>query len=294
MCAYDPKGKRMNILRTSCLAIALCASQLCIAQTKVLKVNDSNDPNGPYAVSMIKLALEHMDTKYEVKVGTENFTQARANEEVKNGGLDLIWTTTGKETEEELEPIRIPLFKGLLGCRIFIINKDNQAKFDNVKTMDDLKKLTYGQGKTWADGKILEANGLKVTKTNKYENLFFMVDGERFDAFPRGVHEPFGELEKRPKLNLAVEKGILLIYKMDLYLYTSKNNRKLAKELEEGFNKAIADGSFDKLFYSSPQVKDIVEKANMKNRRVFYLDNPTLSKETPLDRKELWADPKDF
>jgi hypothetical protein len=81
---------------------------------------------------------------------------------------------------------------------------------------------------------------------------------------------------------------------MDLYLYTSKANSKLAKELEDGFNKAIADGSFDKLFYSSPQVKDIVEKANMKNRKVFYLDNPTLSKETPLDRKELWANPKDF
>ncbi|GGY61351.1 hypothetical protein GCM10011613_00930 [Cellvibrio zantedeschiae] len=284
----------MKLLKCSCLTLLLTAAPFGMAETKVLKVNDSNDPNGPYTVSMIQLALDHMDTKYTLKVGTENFTQARANEEVKTGGLDLIWTTTGKETEEELEPIRIPLFKGLLGCRIFIINKNDQAKFDKVETFEDLKKLKFGQGKTWADGKILEANGLNVIKTYKYENLFYMVEGGRFDAFPRGVHEPFGELALRPKLDLAVEKNILLIYKMDLYLYTSKNNRKLAKELEDGFNKAIADGSFDKLFYSSPQVKDIIEKANMKNRKVFYLDNPTLSKETPLDRKELWADPKDF
>lgn len=284
----------MPRFKMSCLVLCLCFCQTLKAEVKTLKANDSNDPNGPYTVAMIKLALEHMDTKYNLEVGNENFTQARANEEVKTGRLDLIWTTTGKETEEELEPIRIPLFKGLLGCRIFIINKNNQAKFDKVQTLDDLKKLTYGQGKTWADGKILEANGLNVIKTNKYENLFFMTDGERFDAFPRGVHEPFGEIAKRPNLNLAVEKNILLIYKMDLYLYTRKENRKLAKELEEGFNRAIADGSFDKLFYSSPQVKDIIEKANMKNRKVFYLDNPTLSKDTPLDRKELWADPKDF
>lgn len=284
----------MKLLKISCLTLLLSTAQLTTAETKTLKVNDSNDPNGPYTVSMIQLALDHMDTKYNLQVGHENFTQARANEEVKTGGLDLIWTTTGKETEEELEAVRIPLFKGLLGCRIFIINKNNQSKFDNVQTFEDLKKLTYGQGKTWADGKILEANGLKVIKTNKYENLFHMVDGERFDAFPRGVHEPFGEIEKRPNLNLAVEKNILLIYKMDLYLYTSKANHKLAKEFEDGFNKAIADGSFDKLFYSSPQIKDIMEKANMKNRKVFYLDNPTLSKETPLDRKELWANPKDF
>ncbi len=284
----------MKIFTFSCLALLLIVTPLSFAETKTLKVNDSNDPNGPYTISMIQLALDHMDNKYTLKVGHENFTQARANEEVKTGGLDLIWTTTGKDTEEELEPVRIPLFKGLLGCRIFIINKNDQAKFDKVQTFEDLKKLSYGQGKTWADGKILEANGLNVIKTYKYDNLFYMVEGGRFDAFPRGVHEPFGELEKRPKLDLAVEKHILLIYKMDLYLYTSKSNRKLAKELEDGFNKAIADGSFDKLFYSSPQVKDIMEKANMKNRKVFYLDNPTLSKETPLDRKELWADPKDF
>lgn len=276
------------------LLVSLSICQTTFAEVKTLRVNDSNDPNGAYAVSMIKLALDHMDTKYNVNVGMENMTQARANEEVKAGNLDLIWTTTDKATEEELEPIRIPLFKGLLGCRIFIINKKNQHKFDQVKTFDDLKKLTFGQGKTWADGKILEANGLTVIKTYKYDNLFYMVDGDRFDAFPRGVHEPFGEIEKRPNLNLGVENSILLIYKMDLYLYTRKENRKFAKELEEGFNKAIADGSFDKLFYSSPQVKDIMEKANMKNRKVFYLENPTLHKDTPLDRKELWADPKDF
>ena len=284
----------MKLLKCSCLTLLMSIALPSMAEVKTLKANDSNDPNGAYTTAMIKLALEHMDTKYNLHVGNENFTQARSNEEVKNGGLDLIWTTTGKETEEELEPVRIPLFKGLLGCRIFIIPKGTQSKFDNIKTFDDLKKLTFGQGKTWTDGKILEANGLKVIKTSKYENLFYMTDGGRFDAFARGVHEPFGEIEKRPNLNLEVEKNILLIYKMDFYLYTSKANAKLARELEQGFNRAIADGSFDKLFYSSPQVKDIMEKANMKNRKIFYLDNPFLSKETPLDRKELWVDPKDF
>lgn len=265
------------------------------AEVRILKANDSNDPNGAYTTAMIQLALDHLEpNKYKLQVGNENFTQARNNEEVAAGRLDLVWTTSDKETEAYLEPVRIPLFKGLLGCRIFLIRKGDQAKFDNIKTMEDLKKLTYGQGTTWADRKILEANGLNVIKTNKYENLFFMLDGARFDAFPRGVHEPFGELEKRPNLNLTVEKNILLVYKMDFYIYTSKENKKLARELEEGFNRAIADGSFDKLFYSSPSVQDIIAKANMKNRKVFYLDNPTLSKETPLDRKELWADPKDF
>jgi hypothetical protein len=30
----------------------------------------------------------------------------------------------------------------------------------------------------------------------------------------------------------------------------------------------------------------------MKNRRLFKIENPLLSKETPLERSELWFDPK--
>jgi hypothetical protein len=30
----------------------------------------------------------------------------------------------------------------------------------------------------------------------------------------------------------------------------------------------------------------------MKNRRIFSLNNPFLTKDTPLDRPELWFDPQ--
>jgi hypothetical protein len=181
----------------------------------------------------------------------------------------------------------------LLGNRLFIIHKDNQSKFDTVKTLDDLKKITIGQGKTWADTKILESNGFTVVKANKYESLFLMLDGGRFDAFSRGVHEPFGELANHPNLkDLTVEKHLMLVYRMPFYLFSSPTNKTLAKDLEIGLNAAIADGSFDRVFFADPSVQDVMAKADMKNRRAFFLDNPTLSKETPLDRAELWFDPK--
>jgi len=263
------------------------------AQERTLKVNDSSDPNGPYAVKMIELALKHVDHKYKLIVGKEPYSQTKIMEEVSTGGLDLFWNSSNAEKESQYRPVRICLYKGLLGNRIFIINKDNQAKFDNVKTLDDLKRLTIGQGKTWADTKILEANGLNVVKANKYESLFYMVEGGRFDAFSRGVHEPFGELASHPNLpNLTVEKGLMLVYRMPFYLFVNKDNKTLADDLETGLNRAIADGSFDQTFFNDPSVKDVLAKANMKNRRAFYLDNPTLSKETPLDRKELWFDPQ--
>lgn len=264
------------------------------AAEQTIRVNSFSDPNAAYAIKMLKLALAHSDNPgYELKVTEEDFTQARVNEEVRTGGLlDLCWASSDAEIESQLRPIRIPLFKGLLGYRIFIINKNNQAKFDNVKTISDLKKLTIGQGRTWADGRILEANGFKVIKTNKYPSLFYMVEGGRFDGFPRGVHEPFGELEARPTMDLTVEKNLMVYYQMPFYLFVSPSNQALAKDLETGFERAIANGEFDKVFYGDKSIQDVLQKANMKNRTLFKLENPLLSKETPIERKELWFDPQ--
>jgi hypothetical protein len=89
-------------------------------------------------------------------------------------------------------------------------------------------------------------------------------------------------------LELEVEKRIMLVYKMPFYLFVSKNNQKLAKDLELGLNRAIADGSFDQAFFNDPAIRSAVEKADLKNRLVFQLENPQLPKETPVDRPELW------
>lgn len=270
----------------------LWASSLS-AQT-VVKVNEATDGNGRYAMQMVDLAFSKIDTKYKLKVDSSAVTQARNIDDVATGRSDLLWAATNQEMEDKLLPIRICLYKGLLGHRIFIINPATQAKFDRVKTFDDLKSFTFGQGTTWADSGILESNGLTVIKANKYQSLFHMVDGGRFDAFPRGVQEPWQELETNSNLPLVVEKRIMLVYRMPFYLFTGKKNTKLAADLELGLNRAIADGSFDKIFYNDPMVKAVLEKANLEERLVFNLQNPTLPKETPVDRAELWLDIKDL
>lgn len=244
-----------------------------------------------YALKMLDLALTHIDTPYKIQpdVG-EQRTQGRYVDDVISGKVDIMWAATDQDLENKMQPVRIPLLKGLLGHRIFLIHKGDQAKFDQVKTFADLQRLRLGQGTTWADTKILEANRLTVVKTNKYPSLLHMLDGGRFDAFPRGVQEPWAEVNAVPGLELAVEKRIMLVYKMPFYFFVSKNNQKLAKDLELGLNRAIADGSFDQAFFNDPAVRNAVEKAELKNRLVFQLDNPQLPKETPVDRPELWLD----
>jgi hypothetical protein len=256
-----------------------------------LRYSDTADPTVAYCVQMLKLSLDHIDKTYELIPVKGEMTQVRQVEGVKNGSLDVMWAGTSKELEEELEPIRVPLFKGLLGHRFLIIRKGDQTKFNAIKNIQDLRAVALGQGTAWIDTKILEANQLKVVKTMKYQNLFYMLEGSRFDAFPRAVFEPFIEIESRPNLNLVVEENLMLVYKMDFYFFVNKNNKQLARDLERGLDMAIADGSFEKLFLSSPNVQEAISKGNLKNRIVIPLDNPFNSPETPIDRSEYWIDP---
>jgi ABC-type amino acid transport substrate-binding protein len=273
------------------LVLSPLGASLSFARTTV-HVNVANDGNSRYVMQLVSLAFSKIGSQYKLEIDNSDVSQARNIEDVASGKSDLLWAATSQDMEDKLLPVRIPLYKGLLGFRVFIIKPTSQAKFDQVRSFEDLKKFTFGQGATWADSEILESNGLKVIRTNKYQNLFHMVAGGRFDAFPRGVQEPWQELERNAYLPLVVEKNVMLVYRMPYYLFTSKKNTKLATDLELGLNRAIADGSFDRVFHKNPMVKAVIEKANLAQRLAFPLNNPTLPKETPLDRPELWLDIK--
>jgi len=281
-----------SVIINTVLILSLWLAAVVQAQTPgVIRAIPHATDMDRYTLKMLDLALSHIDTAYKVELDTgEQRTQGRYVDDVISGKVDIMWAATDQDIENKLQPVRIPLLKGLLGHRIFLIHKGDQAKFDRVKTFADLQRIRLGQGTTWADTKILEANKLTVVKTNKYPSLLHMLDGGRFDAFPRGVQEPWSEVNSVQGLELEVEKRIMLVYKMPFYLFVSKNNQKLAKDLELGLNRAIADGSFDQAFFNDPAIRSAVEKADLKNRLVFQLENPQLPKETPVDRPELWLD----
>lgn len=278
------------VIGCAVLLLTFAGSPLAAAATKTITYANAQDENGHYAVAMMKLALSYSAQTYTYKEIPEAYTQQRMVEEVLNGHEDIMWAATSQSLEDSVLPIRICLYKGLLGHRIFLIRSGDQARFDKVETLDDLRKIPIGQGKGWADTEILQANGLKVMDPVKFNSLMYMLEGGRFDAFPRGVFEPFSEVSKWAALHLEVEQRLMLVYKMPYYFFVSPTNQQLAGDLEAGLNRAIADGSFNKLFLSDPRVQEAVEKASMKSRKIFKLDNPGLPKKTPVDREELWVD----
>lgn len=262
-----------------------------VAHAKPLRMVDSSDGIQKYAKGLLRLALSKIPEKYEWDESTINISENKNIQMIEDGQLDIVWYATTNNFEERMLPIRICIFKGLLGYRVLMIKKGTQHKFNGIRTIEDLRRISLGQGRMWADTDVLVANKLNVVKVMKYDGLFFMLDGDRFDAFPRGVHEPWNEIAGRPGLQLDVEEKLLLAYTNPFYFFVNKSNTELAKNIEKGLRIAIEDGSFDEYFLNDPTVKAALEKANLKDRTIIRLENPSLPKLTPVDDKSLWLDP---
>lgn len=259
---------------------------------KVNKPESENDMRQDYYKNLLILALEKTKVKYgeyrieEVDAGVQGRRIVMLAE--GNPKLDITWTMTSIEREKLMLPVRIPLLKSLMGYRIFIINKEDKKKFAQIKTIDDLKKLTALQGHDWPDTDILIANGFKVQKSSNYEGMFAMMEAGRADYFPRGLNEPFEELKNRKELNLMVEETILIKYFAPFFFFVNVKKPQIRDRVEEGLKIAVADGSFDKLFYGDPLNVEMLKKANIEKRRIFEIDNPFLTSETKalMNKKE--------
>lgn len=280
---------------TACLisSLVLVCSNVHAADKQV-KYNMPSAVQTDYMQGLMKLALNYSGKHYTFSTTEETYSRPRLMESVKNGSVSLMWGGTSDQMESDYIPIRIDAYRGLMSHRVLIIRNGDQARFDAVKTLDDLRKIKFGQGRSWQDASIMENAGFEVVKSTKKPGLFYMLDGGRFDAFPRGANEAWSEVSAFPKLNLAVEKQLVLVYPLPTYFFVTKGDPELAKDIENGLEAAIKDGSFDSYFYNSKEVKDALDRADLPNRRAFYIKNPYLPKATPLERKELWITIEDL
>jgi hypothetical protein len=248
------------------------------------------DPHEIYIHELLRLIL--INTKYQITPISTKMQQARAIYEVvqENGRIDLVWTMSTKEREAQMIAIKIPIEKGLIGWRIPFVKEERAALFSEVKTLQQLRAYSAGQEHDWPDVPILRANDLPVVTSSTYEPLFNMLKQSRFDYFPRSMFEIWTEFDAHPDHKLRIDRHIILHYPSAYYFFVSPRRPQLAEAVKAGFETAIKNGSFEKLFQQYNHTS--IVKAEIKNRTVIELKNPYFQiPDAMLKRTELWFKP---
>jgi hypothetical protein len=283
-------------MRPLALLLMLLITAPLTAQTVIrhLPGEADADPRNDYFLAMLQLALEQTpeDGPWQLQPAAERMSQSRALQRLSEGvDIDVVWSMTSISREQQNRAIRIPLLKGLMGYRLLLIRAEDQSWFRRVQTLDQLRELRAGQGHDWPDTDILRANGLAVEAAADYDSLFRMLQQGRFDYLPRAVNEPWEELAARPGMGLAVEEGLLIHYPSAEYFFVHPHSTALAERIERGLRRALADGSFDRLFREHPVNANAFGRASLLKRRVIRLDNPLLPADTPFADRQLWWPP---
>ena len=253
---------------------------------------DDSDARAQYPIALLKLALDKTGVNYELRPSDRILLTGKAMRQLReNREVNVVWSMTDSQREKELTPIRIPIAKGLIGLRVFVINQNKKAKFDDVLSLTDMRKLVPIQGEEWPDTKILQANGFNVFTVPEFREAYDMIKQGKGDFFPRSVMEVDAELEAEGRRNnFYLEPSMALYYPTAMYYFVSGSNKTLANLIETGLNRAIDDGSFDALFEST--YAPILESLEVDERKIFTLENPLLPIETPLTNSALWYKPK--
>ncbi|HEX6833799.1 MAG TPA: hypothetical protein VF132_09740 [Rudaea sp.] len=211
----------------------------------------------------------------------------------QSGKLTVLLRGDTLEYARAFECVCIPVDKGLLGYRVFLIRGEDQARLTKETTLDDLRRFTIGQGNGWKDIGILRENGLNVMAGGDYSGLFAMLANRRFDLFSRGVEEVLDEYAQRRQQfpSIAIEKNLMLYYPIARYFWFARSDagRDLAARVREGMTVMIDDGSFERLFEAAHA--NLFENLHLAERKRFVLHNPTAAPDAPLDDPRYWYQP---
>lgn len=283
-------ASRLLVCLVATLLFAAHPVASAVEIVRVPKPEFEGDHRYDYALKLLQLALAKSGTEYRIQPAENVMNQERQVLELEAGrSLDIAPIPSSADREARLLPVYIPINKGLLGWRLGLIRNGDKARIADVNTLDDLKRLRIAQGQEWPDTQILRANGIDVITAPKYDGLFKMLAGKRFDYFPRSMMEIWEEQAQNAD-TLEVEPRLALHYFYDAYFMVNRKNTRFARDIQLGLEKAIADGSFDRLFQQ--YFGEWLRKSRLETRTVIELRNPLLTPGTPSDRPELWYDAK--
>jgi hypothetical protein len=244
---------------------------------------------------LLTAALQATAPRYgawQLRTSPIRMERDRLLQEMRKGKLvNLSAQVTSAEWEQALLAIRIPVDKGIAGYRIALIDGRRQPQFDAVQSLAQLRAMPMGAGRQWSSAQVFRDAGFDVVPGNSADGLHSMLAAGRFWYFPRAIDEAVFELEAHRAAfpALALEQSLVVYFPLPRYFFVAPDQPRLARRLREGLAQLVADGSYDRIFHE--YYDELIDKAGLRQRRLFKIANPQLSPQTPLDKPQYWYDP---
>ncbi len=252
-----------------------------------------------YFVQLLRKALEEGANGRPVPVIQEAQLMEQdlgVQEMIRGKKVDVYWMGTDQERERKLRAIRIPLDRGLIGHRRFIIQQRMKGAFDGVADLKALRTYSACQGIDWPDTKVLRNAGLKVREITSFERIFQEVATLRCEYFPRGYFEGYSEIEQRKAIypELMFYENLILNYPFALYFFVNAKDEELARWIETGLEKMIDNGDFLKYMENHPLTRVAFPLHKIKKLRWINIDNTEMPAGTDYKNPRYWFQPEDF
>lgn len=251
-----------------------------------------------YKLEVIKTALTLTEKEFgafRITSTAPPMKRKRALGEMKTGDLINVYFGPAKPLwMKNTTVIRIPIRRGILSYRLLLINRLDLPMFSKIHTVEQLKKLEAGLQVGWATTELFNKNGFEIVRAFSYDGLFYMLDSNRFNYIPRGVHEIFDELDSRKAelKNVIVEPNIALYFPTKTYTYVSPRESRLALRIEKGYRMMLANGGFRKIF--NKYYLDDIKKARLNERRLIFVDTSYASQKELMAEPEMWFHPAEI
>ena len=239
------------------------------------KPSNAKTPVNSYLIQLIEEAITAAGGKANIKYSSERMNQKRAMHSLEKGEfINLSWFTKTPEREQKLSSIVFPLYRGLHGVRLLIINESMKDDFAKVNSLTDLAQFVGLQKSSWSDYDVLIANGLNIDGSLSYQAMHKAIAKGLGDYFPRSAMTVLAEIRNNNDSGeLMLEPTLSLHYESAYYFYVNKDQQELKTLLTKGLLMLEKSGRFEEIF--SQFFSNRLAGLNLDSRKKLHLTMPS-------------------
>lgn len=250
--------------------------------------------NSDYEAKLLRIALDHAPGDHRLVYVDIDYSQGRAFRELADGTapINILYSGYSRARETKTRMIYIPLTRGLLGNRMFLIHRKSARLFDKITTVKQLaKRITIGVGTTRPEEIILPSAGFSIVRSPGNQLIPMLLRG-RFTSLIYGLDEIDlvykDVIHREGGVDIIINETALLSYPFDSFFFVAPGDKERAKIVELGLKSAYASGAFMKHFETFPPIQAGLALMKKHNPRIFSIENPDLSDEVRAIPAEYW------